>query len=130
MLKGKDGVVKLGPAGNEEAIGHIQSWALDEQADQISGWGMGDEYETSFTSIKRFSGNVVVYYAPGDPSADLRPGDEISLELYPGGETSGSAYFSGNVCVTGLPTEGAKDGIPGLTINFAGRGALSRGTVA
>lgn len=128
MLKGKDGVVKFGAPA--EQLAHVQSWALDEQADQVSGWGMGDDYETSFTTIKRFSGNVVVYLDPGDPAADLRPGDEIAIELYPGGEATGSAYFSGNVCVTGLPTEGAKDGIPTLTINFAGRGALNRATVA
>lgn len=128
FLKGKDGVVKLGSPAL--AVAFVQSWNLDEEADEVSGWGMGDEYETSFTTVKRFSGSAEVYFDPGNASANLRVGDEIKLELYPGGETSGSAYFTGEVCISALAHSGDKGGIPNLKINFKGRGDLTRQAVA
>lgn len=130
MLKGKDGAVYFGDP--KERLGGVQSWNVDEQTDTVQGWGMGDSAERVFTTISRFSGSTEVYLDPSDPSDDLAIGDELQLELYPGGEASGSAYFSGLVVVTGLSRSGAKDGIPGLTINFrsASTSGLSKLTVA
>lgn len=126
MLKGKDGVVKFGtPAA---ALGAVQNWNVDEQSDTVSGWGMGDEYENTFTTIKRWSGSVEVYLNFADASDDIEIGDEVTVGLYPGGETTGSGYFSGAVIVTGLARGSAKDGIPNLNINFRNQGALVKGT--
>jgi hypothetical protein len=129
MLKGKDGIVKTGSP--LAALGAVQNWNVDEQADVVAGWGMGDAAESAFTTIKRYSGSVEVYLNFADESDDLAVGDEVAMELYPGGETTGSGYFSGTVLVTGLARSGAKDGIPALTINFRNAsGVLSKGTVA
>ncbi|MEM7722490.1 MAG: hypothetical protein AAF376_08955 [Pseudomonadota bacterium] len=128
MLRGKDGIVYVGDP--KERLGAVQNWNVDEQSDTVSGWGMGDEYESTFTTIKRWTGSVEVYLDPADPSDDLVIGSEIDLELYPGGETTGSGYFSGRVIVTGLNRSGSKDGIPTLNINFMNQGALVKSTVA
>lgn len=126
MLKGKDGVVKFGTPA--VAVLKVQSWNLDPQADEVSGWGMGDEWEESFTTIKRWSGSAEVYLNPAD-AAVPGLGEAVAAELFPGGETSGSGFFSGNVVVTGAAKSGSKDGIPTLTINFKGTGALTESTV-
>lgn len=126
MLKGKDGVVYFDTP--KQRLGAVQNWNVDEQSDTVSGWGMGDEYENTFTTIKRWSGSVEVYLDFADASDDIAIGDELPVELYPGGETSGSGYFSGDVIVTGLSRGGAKDGIPSLNINFRNQGALVKGT--
>lgn len=126
MLKGKDGVVKFGDP--LETLGKVQDWNVDEQADTVSGWGMGDEYESTFTTVKRWTGSVTVYLNPADPSDDLGVGDELATELYPGGETTGSGYFSGDVIITGLNRSSSKDGIPVLAINFRNQDALVKGT--
>ena len=128
MLKGSDGVVKIGATAT--VIGWVQSWNIDTQADRVAGWGMGDVWETGFTTIKRWSGSAVVYLDPSDQSFTLEAGGEYQVELYPGGETSGSAYWSGTIQVTGTPVDGAKDGIPSQTINFSGNGTVTKGTVA
>jgi len=128
MLKGKDGVVKFGSP--LAALGAVQNWNIDEQSDTVSGWGMGDDYENSFTTIKRWSGSCEVYLDFADASDDLAVGDEIAIELYPGGAAVGSGYFSGTVIITGLARGGAKDGIPSLNINFRNQGALTKGTAA
>lgn len=126
FLKGKDGVVYFGTP--KAKLGHVQNWNLDEEADTVDGWGMGDTYETSFTTIKRFSGATEVYMDPTAPQHTLKVGDEIALELYPGGETTGSAYFSGNVTVTAAARSADKGGIPTVKISFKGRGALTQAT--
>lgn len=128
MLRGKDGSVRYG--ASRDLIGEIQSWNLDESADTVSGWGMGNTTETTFTTVSRWEGSVECYLDPVDPSYAIQPGDEVAVELYPGGETTGSGYFSGNIIVTGLSRSSSKDGIPMLTINFRNQGALARQTVA
>ena len=126
MLKGKDGVVYFGDP--KQRLGAVQNWNVDEVADTVSGWGMGDDYENTFTTIRRWSGSVEVYLDFTDAADDLAVGDELPVELYPGGEATGSGYFSGNVIITNLARGGAKDGIPNLTINFRNQGALVKGT--
>lgn len=127
MLKGKDGIVYV---DNPRArIGKVQNWNLDEQADVVSGWGMGDVGEASFTTITRYSGSFEAYLDFADASDDLSVGDTLPLELYPGGEAVGSGYFSGNILVTGISRSGAKDGIVSLSVNFRNAsGTLNKGT--
>jgi hypothetical protein len=127
MLRGKDGVVRAGP----DALASVQSWTLDEEVDTVSGWGMGDDAETTFGTVKRFMGSFEVYTKDTGPNSALRPGvAEVPLELYPGGEGSGSGYFSGTVIITTRGMSGSKDGIPTTSFNFKGTGALSQATVA
>lgn len=126
FLKGKDGAVYFGTP--KAKLAYVQNWNVDEEADTVDGWGMGDAYETSFTTIKRFSGAADVYMDPAAPQQALKVGDEVAMELYPGGETSGSAYFSGQVTITALARSGDKGGIPGVKISFKGRGALTPAT--
>ncbi|QDF14258.1 major tail protein [Dinoroseobacter phage vB_DshS-R4C] len=123
MLKGKDGVVKNASTG--DSIGHLQSWALDTQRDEVSGWGMGDDAERAFTTVGRASGNFEVYLDPADPSDDLEPGDLVDLELYPGGESTGSGYRSvAGALILSTAESASKDGIPMLTVNWRTSGAL------
>ncbi|MBO9467061.1 hypothetical protein J7443_17590 [Tropicibacter sp. R15_0] len=128
MLKGKDGAVLHG--SSRDRAPKVQNWNLDEQVDVVAGWGMGDEAEEAFGTIKRYSGSFEYYLKPGDPADDIRAGDVIPVEFYPGGETSGSGYFTGDVLVTGTPMSGSKDGIPTRTVNFRNAsGTLQRATV-
>lgn len=124
MLKGKDGVVYVGEP--KKKIGGVQSWNIDEQTDIVSGWGMGDKSEKSFTTISRWSGSVVCYLDFEGAADDLEIGSEVDLQLYPGGETSGSGYFSGKIIISGLNRTSDKAGIPELTINFQNQGDLNK----
>ncbi|MQQ09108.1 hypothetical protein GFB49_11635 [Epibacterium sp. SM1979] len=129
MLKGKDGVFRYG--ASKERVGAVQNWNIDESADVVAGWGMGDAGESAFTTVSRFSGSVEFYLDPTDPGDDIAIGDTFEIDLYPGGETSGSAYFTGTILVTATPMAGSKDGIPTKTVNFRNAsGTLSKNTVA
>jgi hypothetical protein len=126
--RGRDGVVKFGTP--LAALAWVQNWNLDETTDTVSGWGMGDVYESTFTTVRRWTGSVEVYLDDADAGQVVAVGDELELELYPGGEVDGSGYFSGTAFITGLNRSGDKAGIPGLTINLLGNGALTPATVA
>ena len=127
ILKGKDGIVRVGT----DDVKHVQSWNLDPQAETAQGWGMGDEWKTTFATVKSYSGSIEVYDDPADPAyAALVLGDEVAVDLYPGGDGSGAKYFSGNMVITGTPRSGSKDGIPTLTFNVTGNGALTEASVA
>lgn len=125
FYQGRDGVVKIGT----DTVGHVQSWNVDETADEVRGWGMGDTYDTGFATIARWSGSVEVYIDGTDPSDALAIRDEVAVEFYPGGEASGNVYLSGTAQVLSLARSSSKGGIPMLTINLTGRGALSKTTV-
>lgn len=125
FLKGKDGVVRYGAA--KDLIGHIQSWNMDTTSDEVTGWGMGDEFSSTFATVKSWSGSMEFYLDFSDPGAAITVGDEFALDLYPGGEDTGSGYYSGNVAVTGVARSGEKAGIPSVTVNFRGIGALNEG---
>lgn len=130
FLKGNDGVCKVGTTTADQSVLHIQNWNIDEQADIVSGWGMGDTYSTKFTTIINWSGSLEVYIDPTDAGAALLTiGTVIQLELYPGGETTGLPYFSGEAIVSGTPRSGSKDNIPTVTFNFEGRGPLTPASV-
>ena len=127
FYKGRDGVVKVGTPA--VALGHVQSWNVDETADEVRGWGMGDDYDTGFATIARWSGSVEVYLDAADESDTISIRDEMPVEFYPGGDISGNTYLSGTSEVLSLARSASKDGIPMLTINFTGRGALNKATV-
>ena len=128
ILHGKDGVIKYGSTPTA-LPGKLQSWNIDEQADTASDWGMGDTYETTTTTIKRWSGSFELR-APAAMVPGLVVGTKFPAEFYPGGEVSGTGYYSGDVILTSKASSAAKDGYVTVTCNFMGDGPLTEGAVA
>lgn len=127
-LKGKDGVVKAG-SPSAVAVADVQSWNLDVQAESRDTYSMGDEWKGAYTHVKTWSGSVEVYLATTGIPAALEAGAAVTLELYPGGETDGTGYYSGDAVITSTAVSEAKDGEAMLTINFMGDGALTQAVV-
>ena len=127
ILKGKDGAIRLGSGAGSPLL-HVQSWNLDISTDTNETWSMGDDWSDNHATVKKFGGSVECYFDFADAT---RPsvGDTIQFDLYPGGETTGSGYFSGSALVTGTPISGAKDGTPTISFNFVNKGALTEATV-
>lgn len=126
ILKGKDGVIRVG-SGVKAPILHVQSWNLDVSTDTNETWSMGDEWSDNHATVKKYSGSVECYLDLADAAAPS-VGDVISFDLYPGGQATGSGYFSGSALVTGTPFSGAKDGTPTVSFNFVNKGALTEAT--
>lgn len=120
--RGIDGEARFGA----DVIAHLQSWNLDETADTVEGWSMGDQYSESFPTIRRWSGSFECYLDSADPTAAIEINDEAELRLYPGGDQTGKFYYTGTARISSVPKSGPKDGIVMLTLNFVGVGALQR----
>jgi len=122
---GYDGIVKVGGS----AVGSVQRWNVDQRAETTQGYGMGDAWMATRATVKSFEGSMEFYYDPTETAgANIVPGDTLSVELFPGGEATGNAFFSGSVVVTGVPLSVPKDGWVTKTVNFQGDGALTEST--
>lgn len=124
---GKGGAVRIGT----DAIAAVQSWSLDIQTETAKGWGMGDAWTTSETTVQSWSGNVECYFDPADVDGQgaLLPGTSVPLAFYPHATATGAAFFSGTGIITGQPISAPKGDFVSITFNFEGQGALVRDTV-
>lgn len=127
MLKGKNGIIRFGDPGT--AVAKIQNWSLDQETDEVTGWGMGDQFEDAFSTVTRWSGSFECYQIPGSTSDSLEIGTEYKMDLYPDSDAVGAQYFSGNVAITSISRSGAKDGIVMQSVNFRGNGTLTKAAV-
>ena len=60
----------------------------------------------------------------------LSIGSEVTLNVYPEGDTTGDTYYTGSAIVTGVSRTGAFDGLVEASISVQGNGALTESTVA
>ena len=125
--KGSEGTVKVGA----NAIAEIRSYSLEESADTLETTTMGDSARTYLPSLSTFSGSVDVYWDESDTTGQgaLTIGAEVTLNVYPEGDTSGDTYYTGSAIVTGVTRSGSFDGMVEASISVQGTGALTSTTV-
>lgn len=124
---GSEGTVKVG----SNAIAEIRSFSLEEQADTLDDTTMGDTARTFKSSLTSFSGSVDVLWDETDSSGQgaLTIGAEVTLNLYPEGDSAGDTYLSGTAIVTGRSISSSHDGLVEMSISVQGSGALTTTTV-
>ncbi len=124
---GSEGTVKVG----SDAIAEIRSFSIEETADTLEDTSMGDSARTYKPSLTSFSGSVDVFWDESDTAGQggLTIGAEVTLNLYPEGDTSGDTYLSGSAIVTGRSVSSSFDGLVEMSISVQGNGALTQTTV-
>jgi len=124
---GSEGTVKVGA----NAIAEIRSFSLEETADTLDDTTMGDTARTFKSSLTSFSGSVDVLWDETDSSGQgaLTIGAEVTLNLYPEGDSAGDTYLSGTAIVTGRSISSSHDGLVEMSISVQGSGALTTTTV-
>lgn len=125
---GSEGTVKVG----SDAIAEIRSYTIDETADTLEDTTMGDTARTYKSSLTSFTGSLDVYWDETDTAGQgaLTIGAEVTLNVYPEGETTGDVYYTGTAIVTGISRTASFDGLVEMSISVQGTGALSQTTVA
>lgn len=125
---GSEGTVKVG----SNAIAEIRSFSIEESADTLEDTTMGDTARTYKSSLTNYTGSVDVLWDETDSSGQgaLTIGAEVTLNLYPEGDTSGDTYYTGSAIVTGRTINSSYDGLVEMSISVQGNGALSETTVA
>ena len=125
--KGSEGTVKVGT----NAVAEIRSYNIDETADTLEDTSMGDSARTYKPSLTSFSGSLDVFWDETDTSGQgaLSIGSEVTLNVYPEGDTAGDTYYSGSAIVTGVSRSASFDGLIEASISVQGTGALTETTV-
>ena len=81
--------------------------------------------------LTSFSGSIDVFWDETDTAGQgaLTVGAEVTLNLYPEGDTAGDTYLSGAAIVTGRSVSSSFDGLVEMSISVQGNGALTQTTV-
>jgi len=125
--KGSEGTVKVGT----NAVAEIRSYSLEESSDTLEDTSMGDSARTYKPSLTSFSGSLDVFWDETDTSGQgaLSIGSEVTLNVYPEGDTAGDTYYTGSAIVTGVSRSASFDGLVEASISVQGNGALTSTTV-
>lgn len=125
--KGSEGTVKVG----SNAIAEIRSYSLEETGDTLETSTMGDTARTYVPSLTSWSGSVDVYWDETDATGQgaLTVGAEVTLNVYPEGDTAADTYYTGSAIVTGVSKNASFDGLVEASISLQGTGALTSTTV-
>jgi predicted secreted protein len=124
--KGSEGIIKVGT----DSILEIRSYSIEESADTLEDTSMGDSARTYKPSLTSFSGSLDVFWDETDTGQNaLSIGSEVTLNVYPEGDTAGDTYYSGSAIVTGVSRTGSFDGLVEASISVQGNGALTESTV-
>ncbi len=123
---GRDGVVKVG----SNAVAEVRSFSINQTADTVEDTTMGDTARTRLVTLTSFDGSLDVFWDETDTNGQvaLSPGSNVTLELYPEGDSTGDTYYSGSVNVTGLSISTSVDGMIEASITVEGTGALTTAT--
>lgn len=125
---GSEGTVKVG----SNAIAEIRSFSIEETADTLDDTTMGTIARTYKSSLTTFTGTLDVLFDETNTTGQgvLTIGSEVTLNLFPIGETTGDILLSGSAIVTGRSVNSTFDGLVEMSISVQGNGALSQTTVA
>jgi hypothetical protein len=125
--KGSEGIVKVGT----DSVSEVRSYSIEETADTLEDTSMGDSARTYKSSLTSFSGSLDVFWDETDTSGQgaLTIGSEVTLNLYPEGDTAGDTYYTGTAIVTGVTRTGSFDGLVEASVSVQGTGALTQTTV-
>lgn len=84
------------------AIGEVRSFTVNESLDQAEDSAMGDTYATFKTGLNRANGSLEVWFDSTDAGQDLLVfGSEVTLNMYPEGNTSGKEKWVATATITG-----------------------------
>ena len=125
--KGSEVTVKVG----SNAVAEIRSYSIEESADTLEDTSMGDSARTYKSSLTNFSGSLDVFWDETDVDGQgaLSIGSEVTLNVYPEGDTAGDTYYTGSAIVTGVSRSASFDGLVEASISVQGNGALTPTTV-
>lgn len=124
---GKDGAVYVGA----NAVGEVRDFSVEQTSEVVADTVMGDSWVSNKATLKSWTASVNMYWTGDDTGQTaLTVGSEVSLKLYPRGNTSTYEELSGSAIVTSVSQSQSFDGMVELSISVTGNGTLTTGTVA
>lgn len=125
---GKDGAVYVGA----NAVAEIRDWSLEQTSEVVNDTVMGDTWMTNKATQKSWTASFNAFWDETDTNGQgaLTVGAEVTLNLYPEGNTSGDTYWSGTAIINSVSNSASFDGLVEASFSVTGNGALTESTVA
>ena len=126
--KGSEGVVKVG----SNTVAEVKDWSLTQSSDTVEDTAMGDSARTYKPSLTSASGSISCFWDETDTTGQgaMTAGSEVTLNLYPEGDTSGDTYYTFSAIITEEGASASFDGMVEATFSFQANGAVTSSTVA
>lgn len=124
---GTAGVVKVGA----NSVAEVTGFTIDESADVVEDSQLTDTSKSYKVLRSDATGTVECHWDETDTNGQtaLAVGSEVTLNLYPEGESSGDTYYTGTAIVTGVSQNVSLDGVISRTITVQFSGGVSTTTV-
>ena len=92
---------------------------------------MGDSWMTNKATQKSWTASFNAYWDPTDTNGQeaLAEGAEVTLNLYPTGNSSANYYWVGSAIVNSVSKSGSFDGLVEASFSVTGNGELTQDTV-
>jgi hypothetical protein len=125
---GKDGAVYVGA----NAVAEIRDWSLEQTSEVVNDTVMGDTWMTNKATQKSWTSSFNAFWDETDTNGQgaLIVGSEVTLNLYPEGNTSGDTYWTGSAIITSVSNSASFDGLVEASFSATGNGELTEDTVA
>lgn len=125
---GSEGTVHVGA----NAIAEIRSYSIEETSDTVEDTSMGDSFRTHKATLRSWTASVDVFWDETDTTGQvaLVPGSEVTINVYPEGNTSGDDYYTGTAIVTSKSVTASFDGMVEASVGLQGTGTLTSSQVA
>jgi predicted secreted protein len=127
---GKDGIVRIG--STPVTIAETREWQLETTGETTDSSSMNTVtsnggWRTKVATLKTWAGSITCFWDPTDTTGQqaLDAGVSVDLKLYPEGNTTGDAFFSGTAIVTGVTRSATLEGLVEAVFAFEGTGALT-----
>ena len=135
---GKDGEVKITGAGasdTEQVVAEVRDFSVEQTAEVVSSTVMGDSWVSNKATLRSFTASINCFFKWASGAADVGQvefavGDEVTLALYPTGDSSNQQELTGSAIVTSVSQSQSFDGLVELAFSCTGTGALSINTVS
>jgi len=125
---GKDGAVYVGA----NAVAEIRDWSLETTSEVVNDTVMGDTWMTNKATQKSWTASFNAFWDPSDSTGQgaLDEGSEVTLNLYPEGNTSTKTYWTGSAIITSVSKSSSFDGLIEASFSATGNGSLTEDTVS
>ena len=135
---GNNGEVKVTGAGQgdtEQAVGEVRDFSVEQTAEVVASSVIGDSWVTNKTTLRSWTASINCYFAWTSGNADagqveLAVGDNVTLALYPNGDTATYQELTGDAIVTSVSQTQSFDGLVELSFSCTGNGTLTINTLS
>lgn len=113
-------------------MSEVNAWSYEETAEQLDASEIGSCVKKFVAGATETTGTISTWWdtATASEQQHFTVGGTVKLELYPGGNGSGSTYYkTASAVVTSISRSGGVDGIVTNNFGFTVNGALTATSV-